>query len=98
MQEFKFGIGKLLQARPHIKYLPAFLSGMGKVWPKGSLLLVPYCASVNLGMPRYVQSSCIESILEEVKQEILSICDMAKFQNSTSSGSSYLADCRKVLP
>jgi 1-acyl-sn-glycerol-3-phosphate acyltransferase len=73
MQPFKKGIGLLLKERPHIKYIPAFMKGMGKTMPKGNPLIVPYNSSLKFGQPALAQSSDIEAIVAQVEADILAL-------------------------
>ncbi|MEY3050023.1 MAG: hypothetical protein RL365_2061 [Bacteroidota bacterium] len=71
IQEFQKGIGAILKRRPLIPYLPVFMTGMGRILPKGEKLLVPFNAYVVVGMPCIVKAHEVESIVEEVKQAVL---------------------------
>jgi 1-acyl-sn-glycerol-3-phosphate acyltransferase len=73
MQEFKKGIGILLQKHPNLKYIPVYMRGMGKVLPKGEKLLVPFDTYVIFGEPACIQSSEITEIVREVEGKILSL-------------------------
>jgi len=70
MQEFKKGIGILLQRFPHIPYIPVYMKGMGKTLPKGETLLVPFDCYVLFGNPHMPKSPDIEGIVKEVAEEV----------------------------
>jgi 1-acyl-sn-glycerol-3-phosphate acyltransferase len=73
MQEFKKGIGILLQKHPNIHYLPVYMSGMGKVLPKGEKLLVPFDSYVIFGEPTLRGSEDVSEIVKEVESTILNL-------------------------
>jgi 1-acyl-sn-glycerol-3-phosphate acyltransferase len=73
LQAFRSGIGVLLQAFPHIPFVPVYIQGTGKILPKGERLIVPYDAQVTIGEAQLVKAKEIELILEEVKEAILAL-------------------------
>jgi 1-acyl-sn-glycerol-3-phosphate acyltransferase len=75
MQAFRKGIGVLLQRNPHIPYIPVYIQGTGKILPKGERLIVPYDAQLIFGPAQLAQAKEVESILDEVKNEILRLKD-----------------------
>jgi 1-acyl-sn-glycerol-3-phosphate acyltransferase len=75
LQAFRSGIGVLLQAFPHIPFVPVYIQGTGKILPKGERLIVPYDAQVTIGEAQLVKAKEIELILEEVKEAILALKD-----------------------
>ena len=75
MQEFHKGIGVLLTLYPHIPYIPVYISGLGKVLPKGERLLVPFDAYVTFGEASWAKSKEVESIVQEVHSEIIQLKD-----------------------
>lgn len=66
MENIKPGIARVLSERPHIKYIPVYLSGMGKSLPKGESLVLPYKSSVNYGEPARVSNAEPGKIMEEI--------------------------------
>jgi len=66
MGDIKPGIALLLSARPHIKYIPVYMSGMGHSLPKGSRLPLPYKSTVNYGKPTSVAGLDVAQIIERI--------------------------------
>lgn len=75
MDKLKTGIARILSARPHIKYVPTYLTGMGRSLPKGELLILPYKSSVNFGEPTLPISSDQHEIMKQI------ISDFEALQN-----------------
>ncbi|RNC86096.1 MAG: 1-acyl-sn-glycerol-3-phosphate acyltransferase [Balneola sp.] len=75
MSKFKRGIGVLLEKRPDIKYLPAYMKGMGKTLPKGERILVPFNSVLLFGEPKKAQHVNSKEIIQEIEQEILNLKD-----------------------
>ena len=48
-QPLKYGIGKILQARPEIAVTPVFMHGLGKSLPRGEKVFVPFICEINIG-------------------------------------------------
>lgn len=66
MVKLKSGIGRLLAQRPELKYVPVFMTGMGKSMPKGSVVPLPYNAVIHYGEPTLPQSSNHNEIMDEI--------------------------------
>ena len=73
MQEFKKGVGVLLQKFPEIPYIPVFMKGMGRVLPKGEKILVPFDSYVCFGEAKYCISENVEQIALEIENSILEL-------------------------
>ncbi len=73
MQPLKAGIGILLSKRPHIKYVPVFMSGLGKAMPKGDSLIVPYSAKLLFGEPTPAASTDVHEIVKQVETDLLEL-------------------------
>ena len=73
MQIFKKGIGVLLQKHPNVHYLPVYMSGMGKVLPKGEKLLVPFDSYVLFGEPTLCKSADVTEIVHEIEANIIEL-------------------------
>jgi 1-acyl-sn-glycerol-3-phosphate acyltransferase len=67
--ELKPGIALLLSLCPHVKYVPAYLTGMGKALPKGDGLILPYESSLVYGKPRLIESQDKKEILKQIEQD-----------------------------
>lgn len=71
MQDFQKGIGAILKRRPTVPYIPVFMSGMGRVLPKGERIIVPFDSYVWIGQECRVKHEEVPEIVEEVKRAIL---------------------------
>lgn len=75
MQEFKKGVGLILKMHPEIPYIPVFMKGMGKVLPKGEMLLVPFDSYVCFGEPTFCRSTSVDEIVDEIEKTILDLSE-----------------------
>lgn len=69
-QPFKPGIGIILSQRPNIKYVPAFMYGMGKAMPKDDSLILPFSSYLEFGRPTIISSIDKMEIVAEVEKKI----------------------------
>jgi len=69
-QPLKPGVGYVLAKRPHIKYVPAYLKGMGKALPKDDKLLVPFTSSLTYGRPTSVADLTVMDILKQIEADL----------------------------
>lgn len=69
-QPLKPGIAYVLKERPHIKYVPAFMKGMGKAMPKDDNLIIPYNSSLTYGQPKNIVTIEITDILSQIETDI----------------------------
>ncbi len=67
-QALKKGIGIILSQRPEIKFVPAYMKGMGKAMPKGDSLIVPFNSSLTYGVPSKINSCNVDDIVAQIKQ------------------------------
>jgi 1-acyl-sn-glycerol-3-phosphate acyltransferase len=74
-QPLKPGIGYVLSERPSVKYVPAFMKGMGKAMPKDDNLIVPYNSSLVYGPPTTVESNDVSDIVKQVELSINELRD-----------------------
>lgn len=68
-QPLKPGIALVLKERPHIKYVPAYMKGMGKAMPKDDSLIVPHNSSLVYGAPAVIHSTDVEEILKQMEND-----------------------------
>jgi len=68
-QPLKPGVALVLKNRPHVKYVPAYMTGMGKAMPKGDHVLVPYNSTLRYGKPTLIESTEVDLILKQIEQD-----------------------------
>lgn len=73
IQDFRKGVGVLLQKFPNVLYIPVYMCGTGKILPKGAWLPVPYQATITIGEAKLITKHKVEEIVGEVKNAILDI-------------------------
>ena len=62
-----------MQKNPNIAYIPVYMTGMGRILPKGETLLVPFDSYVIFGEPSYCKSEDVDEIVKEIEQKILDL-------------------------
>lgn len=72
-QALKPGIGIVLSQRPEIKYVPAYMKGMGKAMPKGDNLIVPFNSSLKYGKPTKIRSNNVDDILLQIHDDFVKL-------------------------
>lgn len=83
LQSLKPGVGIILSKRPSVKYVPVFMTGMGKVMPKGDPLIVPFNAAVRFGKPTNIQAGDVDAIMEGIESNMMALKDtLGKSANS----------------
>ena len=69
-QPLKPGVALVLLQRPHVKYVPAYMRGMGKAMPKHDSLIVPFSSSIMFGTPKSISSTDeVASILQRMETD-----------------------------
>ncbi len=66
-QPLKMGVALVLAQRPHIKYIPAYMKGMGKAMPKGDSLIIPFNSTLNFGKATAIRSQEAAEILKQIE-------------------------------
>jgi 1-acyl-sn-glycerol-3-phosphate acyltransferase len=69
-QPLKPGVGVVLSHRPTVKYVPAFMKGMGKAMPKDDSLIVPHISTLVYGRPTTVNSTDVTSIMGQIERDL----------------------------
>lgn len=75
LARFRSGAGHLIARFPHLKVIPVFLEGMGKILPKGAWCPVPFDGSVNIGPPTVFRgtpkeiTTALEALVHELGRE-----------------------------
>lgn len=76
MEKLKSGIAHILLSRPHIKYIPAYLTGMGKSLPKGKFMVLPYKSSVNFGPAVRITGEDKTSVMQQISLDFEKMCEI----------------------
>lgn len=66
-QALKKGIGIILSQRPQIKFVPAYMKGMGKAMPKNDNLIVPFNSTLAYGDPTEIVSNDVDEIISQIE-------------------------------
>ncbi|MDB5257407.1 MAG: 2-acyl-glycerophospho-ethanolamine acyltransferase [Chitinophagaceae bacterium] len=69
-QRLKPGVSYVLLQRPQVKYVPAYMKGMGKAMPKDDNLIVPFTSSLTYGQATLIQSNDSTEILQQIEQDL----------------------------
>jgi 1-acyl-sn-glycerol-3-phosphate acyltransferase len=69
-QQMKPGVAILLSVCPEVKYVPAYMFGMGKIMPKGDGLIVPYSSILKYGKPTLPNSKEVKEILAQIENDM----------------------------
>ena len=72
-QPLKKGIGIILEQRPQIKFVPAYMKGMGKAMPKDDSLIVPFNSSLIYGKPTNIINKNVDGIMEQIENEFIEL-------------------------
>ena len=68
-QKLKGGIGLILEQRPNIKIVPAYMKGMGKAMPKGDSLILPFNSKLVYGKPKRIKFNTVQDVLNEIEND-----------------------------
>lgn len=69
-QPFKPGVAYVLKERPNLKYVPAYMTGMGTAMPKDDNLIVPFNSTLTFGKPTEIASNEIGDILKQIEDDL----------------------------
>ena len=69
-QQMKPGVAMLLSLCPDVKYVPAYMYGMGKIMPKGDSLIVPFNSTLIYGKPAFANSENVKEILIQIETDM----------------------------
>ena len=79
MSEVKSGIAKLAGRYPDVPVVPIFLHGMGKVWPRGDFLIVPFTVDVVIGRALKGSTCSSKEFLRRYKTRIEKLAAQGNF-------------------
>ncbi len=66
---FRGGVAHLIERRPEVPVVPAYLVNMGRSLPKGELIPVPFFCEIHVGPPRRLDGTHAE-ILESLRAAV----------------------------
>lgn len=72
-QPLKPGIALVLSQRPDIKYVPTYMTGMGKAMPKGDNLIVPTSSTLTFGEPTKIKTTKVDEILKQIESDFIQL-------------------------
>jgi 1-acyl-sn-glycerol-3-phosphate acyltransferase len=75
---FKSGIAHIAKSRPDVKIYPVFLHGLGKILPKGDIVLVPFFCDILVGEP-IDWTGNKKSFMDLLEQQMRSLADSGYF-------------------
>lgn len=78
MGKMKFGLAKLMAHRADTSLTPVFLNGLGKAWPRGSGVIVPFVCDVFIGEPLYYRSTH-KDIIRQFKTAVRRLSQQGEF-------------------
>ena len=82
-QPMKPGVALLLSLCPEVKYVPAYMYGMGKIMPKGDGLIVPFNSLLVYGKPTLINSDKTKEILIQIEADLKSLKENYKPNEKT---------------
>lgn len=74
-QPLKPGVALVLSQRPHVKYVPAYMKGMGKAMPKDDSLIVPHNSRLRYGKPTIIRSTDVTNIMQQIESDLNTLRD-----------------------
>ena len=78
LAEFKSGIARLKEGRPHVPCTPVFMHGLGKALPRGEALLVPFFVDVFVGEP-VPWTGDRQTFMESFRTEMAALAEEGNF-------------------
>lgn len=78
MSKIKYGLAKLMAHQPKTALTPVFLNGLGKAWPRGTGVIVPFVCDVFIGEPLYYRST-YSDIIRQFKMAVRRLSQQGKF-------------------
>jgi 1-acyl-sn-glycerol-3-phosphate acyltransferase len=75
-QPLKPGVGIVLSQRPTVKYVPAYMKGMGKAMPKDDSLIVPHISTLVYGKPTQINSTDVTAIMAQIEHDLNTLRDL----------------------
>ena len=67
-EPLKAGVALILQQRPNIKFVPAYMQGMGLAMPKGDGLIIPHTSRLEYGVAQHIRFANVDEILNQIQE------------------------------
>jgi 1-acyl-sn-glycerol-3-phosphate acyltransferase len=75
--QFKSGIYRLLQAKPHLECVPVYIEDLNRVLPKGEFLPLPLLSSLSLGAPiRLEENEDKRTFLTRLRDSVVALKEL----------------------
>ena len=81
-QPLKPGVAYVLKENPNLKYIPAYMKGMGKAMPKDDNLIVPFNSTLTFGQPTLIHSHEVIDILTQIEKDLNNLKEKTTANNT----------------
>ncbi len=68
LESFKTGVAHLAKMAPLVPVIPIYISGAGKILPKGESLLVPFLVDIFIEKPMFIHNETCQNFTQQLQQ------------------------------